>query len=154
LAALIRSLKPVGLAGSPFRRLALHREIEYMLIRNITLIWVPAQMDLVQLRYFTRIAALRSFNRAAAQLAVAQPALTRQIKLLEEELGVQLLLRHSRGVEPTEAGEILAHGAETILRLADTVKSDVVGVSDISPLLIYKNCGENRSRPRPRRTSV
>ena len=83
-------------------------------------------MDLVQLRYFTRIAALRSFNRAAAHLAVAQPALTRPVKLLEEELGVQLLLRHSRGVEPTEAGEILAHGAETILRLADTVKSDVV----------------------------
>ncbi len=86
-------------------------------------------MDLQQLRYFLRVVELRSFTRAAASLHIAQPAVTRQMRLLEEELGVQLLLRHSRGTEPTEPGMRLRDGAEALLRLLDDVRADVVASS-------------------------
>jgi LysR family nitrogen assimilation transcriptional regulator len=70
-----------------------------------------------------RIIETRSFTRAAEQLHIAQPALGLQIRKLEEELGVQLMIRHSRGVEPTEAGEILLGEARDILaRIVDTTR--------------------------------
>ncbi len=64
-------------------------------------------MELRELRYFRAIAECGTFSRAAAQLNVAQPALSRQIKKLEHELGVELLRRNTRGVVPTEAGQAL-----------------------------------------------
>lgn len=86
-------------------------------------------MDLVQLRYFTRVAQLKSFSKASAALHIAQPALTRQVLLLEEELGVQLLVRHSRGAEPTAAGLQLVEGAEAIFQLVRDVTAKVSGTS-------------------------
>lgn len=83
-------------------------------------------MDLIQLRYFLKVAELRSFTKAAEALHIAQPAVTRQIRLLEAELGVQLLLRHSKGAMPTEAGLRLMAGAESMLRLAHETRADVV----------------------------
>ena len=50
-------------------------------------------MDLKQLEYFVRVAELGSFTRAAIALDVAQPALSRQVRLLEEELGLKLFIR-------------------------------------------------------------
>ncbi|WP_298428409.1 LysR substrate-binding domain-containing protein [Ottowia sp.] len=68
-------------------------------------------MYLKQLEYFVRVAELGSFTRAAEVLGVAQPALSRQVRLLEVELRQNLLQRHGRGAVPTEAGELLlAHG--------------------------------------------
>ena len=68
-------------------------------------------MDLRQLTYFVRVAELGSFSRAAIALRVAQPALSRQVRLLEVELRQNLLIRNGRGAVPTEAGELLlAHG--------------------------------------------
>lgn len=68
-------------------------------------------MDLKQLEYFVRVAELGSFTRAAVALAVAQPALSRQVRLLEVELNQSLLVRNGRGATPTEAGKLLlAHG--------------------------------------------
>lgn len=64
-------------------------------------------MDLKELRYFRAIAQHGTFSKAAAHLRVAQPALSRQIQKLEHSLGVQLLRRTSRGVTPTEAGQVL-----------------------------------------------
>ncbi|MFW7347183.1 MULTISPECIES: LysR family transcriptional regulator [unclassified Pigmentiphaga] len=86
-------------------------------------------MDLVQLRYFVRVAQLKSFTKASVALHIAQPALTRQVLLLEDELGVQLLFRHSRGVEPTEAGMRLLSGAEAIFRLVREVRANVIASS-------------------------
>jgi LysR family nitrogen assimilation transcriptional regulator len=61
-------------------------------------------MELRQLRYFKAIADARSFLRAADQLYVAQPALSRSIAKLEEELGCSLFVRHSAGVSLTDPG--------------------------------------------------
>ncbi len=68
-------------------------------------------MDLRQLEYFVRVAELGSFTRAAIALDIAQPALSRQVRLLEVELRQNLLTRNGRGAVPTEAGKLLlAHG--------------------------------------------
>lgn len=82
-------------------------------------------MDLVQLKYFIRVSELKSFTKAASSLHIAQPAITRQVRQLEDELGVQLLFRHSRGAEPTDAGMQLKDGAEAIFRLLDQTRADV-----------------------------
>lgn len=86
-------------------------------------------MDLVQLKYFCKVAELKSFTKAASVLHVAQPAITRQVQLLEDELGVQLLYRHSRGAEPTEEGLRLKDGAGSIFRLISQTRADVMSCS-------------------------
>src|SRR3954449_6985125 len=73
-------------------------------------------MELRSLGYFVRIAELGSITRAAAHLRLAQPALTRHVQRLEEELGVALFTRANRGVRLTEAGEKLLESAMRILR--------------------------------------
>ena len=73
-------------------------------------------MELRQLRYFCKVAEHRSFTAAAAALNVSQPTLGVQIKKLEEELGLRLFRRHSRGVELTEAGSIYFSHIQDVLR--------------------------------------
>ena len=72
-------------------------------------------MDLKQLEYFVRVAELGSFTRAAIALDVAQPALSRQVRLLEVELHQSLLTRNGRGAIPTEAGQLLLEHGRGIL---------------------------------------
>jgi DNA-binding transcriptional LysR family regulator len=72
-------------------------------------------MELRQLQYLAAVARHRSFTRAADELYVTQPALSQQVRRLEEELGVALLLRLPSGVELTPAGTELVAGADTIL---------------------------------------
>ncbi|WP_372656740.1 LysR substrate-binding domain-containing protein [Hydrogenophaga sp.] len=78
-------------------------------------------MDLKQLEYFVRVAELGSFTRAAVALDVAQPALSRQVRLLEVELRQNLLVRNGRGATPTEAGKLLLeHGRGILHQVART----------------------------------
>ena len=63
-------------------------------------------MDIRQLRTFVHVAELGSFSKAADRLHIAQPALSRQIRLLEAELKTDLLVRHGRGVTLTGAGAV------------------------------------------------
>ncbi len=72
-------------------------------------------MDLKQLEYFVRVAEMGSFTRASIALDVAQPALSRQIRLLEVELRQNLLTRNGRGAVPTEAGKLLLEHGRGIL---------------------------------------
>jgi LysR family nitrogen assimilation transcriptional regulator len=72
-------------------------------------------MDFRNLRYFVEIVERGSMKRAAESLYVAQPALSQQVKKLEDELGVKLLARSVRGVVPTEAGRELLTRARLIL---------------------------------------
>ncbi len=71
-------------------------------------------MELYQVRVFLAIARTGNLTRAAATLAASQPAVSAQLKALEEELGVELFSRTSRGMELTEAGRALRAGAEEV----------------------------------------
>ena len=82
-------------------------------------------MDLKQLEYFVRVAELGSFTRAAAALGVAQPALSRQVRLLEVELRQTLLLRNGRGAIPTDAGKLLMDHGRGILHQVERVREEM-----------------------------
>lgn len=71
-------------------------------------------MDLRQLKYFIAIAQSGSMASAAQSLGVAQPSLSQQMKQLEAELSVELLVRSARGVQLTEAGQVLLRHARSI----------------------------------------
>jgi LysR family nitrogen assimilation transcriptional regulator len=86
-------------------------------------------MDLKQLHYFVCIVEAGSFTRAADRLAVAQPALSRQVRDLEDELGVLLLHRNGRGVVPTDAGRQLTERARRVLADVEQLKVDVRATS-------------------------
>ena len=65
-------------------------------------------MDLRQLHYFVSVVDGGSFSAAAVRLNLSQPTLSRQVALLEADLGQRLLVRTGRGVAPTEAGQALS----------------------------------------------
>ena len=73
-------------------------------------------MDIRHFRYFLAVARHRNFTRAAEQLGIAPPTLTRQIQDMEAELGVRLFLRQARDVSLTEAGAALVIEAEATVR--------------------------------------
>jgi DNA-binding transcriptional LysR family regulator len=76
-------------------------------------------VELRHLRYFIAIAEERSFTGAAERLWVAQPGLSTQMRRLEAELGVQLLERHPRGIDLTQAGELFLERARVAVSAAD-----------------------------------
>ncbi|QDL53692.1 LysR substrate-binding domain-containing protein [Rhodoferax aquaticus] len=82
-------------------------------------------MELRQLRYFVAIAEHGAFSKAADKVFVAQSALSHQLAQLEDELGVQLLLRTRRGVELTEPGRVFLAHAISILRQTEDARSSV-----------------------------
>ncbi|MFI0720774.1 LysR substrate-binding domain-containing protein [Streptomyces sp. NPDC021224] len=83
--------------------------------------------ELRRLRYFLAVAEERSFTRAAARLLTAQPALSRQIRELEKEMGVRLLERTTQYVEPTEAGRMLMERGQALVDEADRLWREVRG---------------------------
>lgn len=84
-------------------------------------------MELRHLRYFAAVAAHGSFSRAAQNLHLTQPALSRQVKDLEDELGVPLLVRGVNAVTLTEAGELFYEEARDLLARADQAIQRVRG---------------------------
>lgn len=81
--------------------------------------------DLRRLHYFVAVAQERNFTRAAERLHVAQPALSRQVRLLEQELGVELLYRTTHEFELTKAGEFLLDRGPALLNAADDLWRNV-----------------------------
>lgn len=88
-------------------------------------------MNLRQLEYFVAVAELGSFSKAAVILNVAQPALSRQVRLLETDLHVTLLMRNGRGVVLTEAGKRLFDQSVGILQLVSRVREDIEASRDV-----------------------
>ncbi|WP_341915346.1 LysR substrate-binding domain-containing protein [Ferrovibrio terrae] len=82
-------------------------------------------MDLKQLQYFVSVVEAGGFSRAASALNLAQPSLSRQIALLEEELEQRLLIRTGRGVVPTEAGAALLQHARSMLDTARRAQGEL-----------------------------
>jgi DNA-binding transcriptional LysR family regulator len=76
-------------------------------------------LDLRALRYFVAVAEEGTIGRAAAKLGVAQPAISRQLKLLEGAIGSDLVARHAKGVEPTPAGAALLSATRGVLSQID-----------------------------------
>ena len=76
-------------------------------------------MELRHLRYFAAVAAHGSFSRAAIQLHLTQPALSRQVKSLEDEIGVALIVRGQNTISLTSAGEDFYEEAKDILARVD-----------------------------------
>jgi DNA-binding transcriptional LysR family regulator len=86
--------------------------------------------ELRRLRYFLAVAEERNFTRAAERLHIAQPALSRQVRELERELGVELLSRTTHKVEPTEAGRMLLERGPALLESADSLWRGVRAFAD------------------------
>lgn len=78
-----------------------------------------SKLEFRQLRYFFHIAELEHFGKAAERLHIAQPALTRQVKQLEEEIGVELFERLPRGVKLTAAGHVFFAQTRDLLAQCD-----------------------------------
>ena len=82
-------------------------------------------MDLRQLLHFKHIAESGSISAASSILHIAQPALSRQMRALEEELGAKLFFRTGRGVVPTPAGQVLLTEARFLLKEADRINKQI-----------------------------
>ena len=94
--------------------------------------------DLRRLQYFVAVARERNFTRAAEQLHIAQPALSRQVRLLEEELGVELLHRTTHSFELTDAGAFLLERGPAVLAAADELwrTARTYGSGDLGSVVI------------------
>lgn len=88
-------------------------------------------MDLRSLRLYLAVLEHGSITKASESVHVAQPALGLHIRKLEDELGLQLLERHSRGVRATEAGALLAKHSEVILRYTDQAREELTNYAKV-----------------------
>ncbi len=88
-------------------------------------------MDLDRLRGFVETAREKSFTRAAEKLFLTQPAVSLQVKALEDELGEDLFERRGKQILLTEAGRLLLPRAEAILEMADQIRQDMADIGQL-----------------------
>ena len=103
-------------------------------------------MNLRALRYFVAIADAGSLTAAAAAISIAQPALTRQLRELEADLGVQLLQRTPRGVLLTQAGVTLYESAQRMLAEAARVRQQLANRQDTSTATVVLGASPTLAR--------
>lgn len=82
-------------------------------------------MDIRQLTYFHAVAKYKSFTKASGVLHLSQPALSKMVKSLEDELEMELIDRSSRKIELTEAGEIVFEQSKMILDSLDNLSANL-----------------------------
>lgn len=99
-------------------------------------------MDLRVLRYFLTVAKEQSFTKAAEQLHITQPTLSRQLAALEEELGTPLLNRGGHAITLTEKGILLKRRALEILDMEDKIVEEFKGDDSVLEGTVTIGCGE------------
>ena len=100
-------------------------------------------MEIRTLRYFLAVAREENMTRAAEQLHVTQPTLSKTLKALEEELGKKLFIRHSFSIQLTEEGVLLRNRAEDLISMADKITQEFVTLDDIDGGDIYLGLAES-----------
>src|SRR5919201_3393114 len=91
----------------------------------------PRLLDLTKLATLRAVVAHRSFSAAGAELALTQPAVSRQIALLERQVGTALVTRSRQGVHATEAGRLLVEHTDAVLdrlKLAEAQLAELAGL--------------------------
>lgn len=100
-------------------------------------------MDLKALRYFLAVAREENMTRAAENLHVSQPTLSKQLKALEDELAKKLFIRHAFSIELTEEGYLLKKRAEDLVAMADKIIGEFASLDDITGGEIYLGLAES-----------
>ena len=89
-------------------------------------------MEIRTLRYFLAVAREENMSRAAEQLHVTQPTLSKALKALEDELGKKLFTRHSFSIALTEEGVLLRNRAEDLISMADKIEQEFLSLDEIT----------------------
>lgn len=100
-------------------------------------------MEIRTLRYFLAAAREENISRAAEQLHVTQPTLSKALKSLEDELGKKLFTRHSFSISLTEEGVLLRNRAEDLVLMADKIEQEFLTLDDITGGDIYFGLAES-----------
>ena len=100
-------------------------------------------MEIRTLRYFLAVAREGNMTRAAEQLHVTQPTLSKALKALEDELGKKLFTRHSFSIRLTDEGVLLRNRAEDLVSMADKITQEFVTLDDITGGDIYLGLAES-----------
>ena len=100
-------------------------------------------MDIRNLRYFPAVAREENMTRAAEQLHVTQPTLSKALKALEEELGKKLFTRRSFSIRLTEEGMLLRDRAEDLVAMADKIEQEFMSLDDITGGDLYFGLAES-----------
>ena len=100
-------------------------------------------MEIKNLKYFLAVAREENMSRAAEQLHVSQPTLSKALKALEEELGKKLFVRHSFSISLTEEGMLLRDRASDLVSMADKIEQEFTTLDDITGGEIYLGLAES-----------
>ena len=99
-------------------------------------------MELRVLRYFLTVAKEQSFTKAAEQLHITQPTLSRQLAALEEELGTDLFVRSGRSITLTDEGILLKRRAMELIDLEERIVDEIKGTEEVIEGKVTIGCGE------------
>ena len=112
-------------------------KILFFLIKEVYI-----NMDIRILRYFLTVAKEQNFTKAAEQLNITQPTLSRQLAAFEEELGTALFIRESRSITLTEAGILLKRRALEIIDLEEKILDELKVKEELIEGTITIGCGD------------
>ena len=99
-------------------------------------------MEIRTLRYFMAVAREENMTRAAEQLHVSQPTLSKALRSLEEELGKKLFTRHSFSIKLTEEGVLLRNRAEDLVGMADKIEQEFLSLDEVTGGDLYFGLAE------------
>ena len=100
-------------------------------------------MEIRTLRYFLAVAREENMSRAAEQLHVTQPTLSKAMKALEDELGKKLFTRHSFSIALTEEGVLLRNRAEDLVSMADKIEKEFLSLDELTGGELYFGLAES-----------